>query len=145
MILKDYTLLSDGEIDIQILNKSNGDKEKGRCPEYKFQILIHSSQTIIGHINLRFGNDDKILNYIGHIGYGINENFRGNKYSQKACELVKRVLIDHDINKVIITCNPDNFASIRICEELGAELLEIVDTKIYSETEPYKCKYEWMF
>ena len=46
---------------------------------------------MIGHINLRIGNTEKILKYIGHIGYGIDEQYRSNKFAAKACKLVKKV------------------------------------------------------
>ena len=144
MFLKDYDNLSDGEIYLKILSKNNGDIEKERCPEYKFQIFLHKSQVAIGHINLRFGEDEKLLKYLGHIGYGINEEFRGNKYSQKACKLITQVLNDHHVNRIIVTCNPDNFPSRKICENLELNLLEIADTRVYSENEPKKCIYEWI-
>lgn len=148
MELKDYEVLSDGEIDIIIFKKSSGDVLKGRSPEYKFQILLHDTDTVIGHINLRLGNSEKVINYIGHIGYGIEEQYRGNKFAAKACKIVKEVIKDHSMNKVIITCNPDNYASRKICKTIGAKLIEIVDipktSDAYSANETQKCRYEWI-
>ncbi|GAA0180951.1 hypothetical protein SH2C18_35570 [Clostridium sediminicola] len=147
MELKDYEVLSDGEIDIIIFKKSKGDALKGRSPEYKFQILLHDTNTLIGHINLRLGNSEKVINYIGHIGYGIEKQYRGNKFAAKACRIIKEVIKDHSMNKVIITCNPDNYASRKICETIGAKLIEIVDipktSDAYSVNETQKCRYEW--
>ncbi len=147
MKMNDYEIISDGTIGLKLLNKSNGDKEKGRSPEYKFQILLHTENIEIGHLNIRFGDNEKLMKYIGHIGYGIDHLHRGNKYSLRACQLAKKILKDHSVESVIITCNPDNHASRKICEILGGELLEIVDVPsnldIYSVIESRKCRYEW--
>lgn len=148
MLLKDYDIIFGEEIDIKLLSKNQGDPIKGWSPDYKFQVRLHDTDISIGHINVRIGDNEKIVNYIGHIGYGIDEKFRGNKYSVKACELVRTVLIDHEIDKVVITCNPDNYASRNTCEAIGAKLLEIIDipetSDAYSETETSKCRYEWL-
>lgn len=148
MKLKDYDILYGDEIDIKLLSKSPGDPIKGWSPDYKFQVVLHDTDISIGHINVRIGDNEKIVKYIGHIGYGIDENYRGKKYSAKACELVRQVLIEHEMERVIITCNPDNYASRNTCELIGAQLLEIIDipetSDAYSETETNKCRYEWV-
>lgn len=145
--LKDYDLLTDGEIDIVIQEKRAGDILKGYSPEYKFKILIHNTNDVIGHINLRTGNMEKVVKYIGHIGYGIKEGYRGNKYSAKACKLIKEVAKENGLDSIIITCNPDNYASRSICEYIGANLIEIIDipktSDAYSMSETKKCRYEW--
>lgn len=147
MLLKNYIVLYGNEIDIKLLSKSSGNPSTGRSPEYKFQVKLHRSDVSIGHINVRFGNDEKIVKYIGHIGYGIDQDYRGNKYSIMACELVRRVLREHEIEKVIITCNPDNHASRKTCDGIGARLIEIIDiprtSDAYSDDETSKCRYEW--
>lgn len=147
MEMIDYELISDEIIGLKLLNKSSGDEEKGRSPEYKFQIQLLSENVGIGHLNVRFGNNEKLEKYIGHIGYGVDELYRGNKYSFRACQLAKKVLKDHSVKRVIITCNPDNYSSRNICEKLGANLIEIVDVPkdfdIYSLSESQKCRYEW--
>jgi tagatose 1,6-diphosphate aldolase len=147
MKLNDYEIISGDEIDLKLIKKSLGDKVKGRSPEYKFQIQLHKSDQSIGHINLRLEDSEKIMQYIGHIGYGVDEEYRGHKYSYKACKLITRVMGDHKMESVIITCNPDNYSSRNTCELLGAELLEIVEVPkhldIYSEAEAQKCRYRW--
>ena len=145
--LKEYNILGDGEIDVILYKKSNGDASKGFSPEYKFQILLHESDIVIGHINFRLGDTEKILKYIGHIGYGIDEQYRGNKYAAKACKIIRKVAKEHGMEKVIITCNPDNYASRKICETIGARFIEVVDipetSDVYSLNETQKCRYEW--
>jgi len=143
MELINYTTINGKEVYLRLESKNNGDFFKGRFPEYKFHIFLHNSDIIIGHINLRFGTDDKLINYLGHIGYGIDSEYRGNKFSLQACKLLKKVLIDYNIPSVIITSNPDNLSSIKICKELGSTFLGTVSTKEYSDIEIYKSRYEW--
>lgn len=40
----------------------------------------------MGYCDLRIGYNDNLY-YGGHIGYGINEEYRGHHYDAKACEL----------------------------------------------------------
>lgn len=145
--LKDYTMISGNGIDLKLLKKSAGDMSKGFSPEFKFQILLQNTSIEVGHINVRIGEDEKVINYIGHIGYGIDEKYRGNQYAAKACELVREVLTDHSMDSVIITCNPENYASRKTCEAIGATLIEIIDipisSSVYSIDEAQKCRYEW--
>lgn len=145
--LKDYGILTDGDIDIVLSEKHEEDTLNGRSAEYKFKILLHNSENIIGHISLRIGNMEKVVKYIGHIGYGIEEEYRGNKYSAKACNLIKQVAKENGLDSIIITCNPDNYASRNICEYIGANLIEIIDipktSDAYSLNETRKYRYEW--
>lgn len=147
MKLKEYKVMSDGIIDVVLYKKNAGDPLKGFSPEYKFDILLHPTRVKIGHINLRIGNTEKIMKYIGHIGYGIDEKYRGNKFAAKACILIKKVIKDHYMDTVIITCNPENYASRKTCEIIGAKLIEIIDipetSDAYSPNETQKCRYEW--
>ncbi len=47
--------------------------------------------------------------------------------------------------QVWITCDPNNYASRRTCERLGAELVEIIDlpedNEMYLDGERQKCRY----
>ncbi|MFN7252486.1 MAG: GNAT family N-acetyltransferase [Anaerobacillus sp.] len=108
--------------------------------------LSGSSQSI-GVIDIRIGYNENLY-YGGHIGYSVDEEYRGNRYSAKAVRLLRKVAHAHDMEKLIITCNPDNIASRKTCENLGANLLEIVDVPeendLYQRGEKEKCRYEWV-
>lgn len=51
----------------------------------------------------------------------------------------------HGLSTIWITCNPDNWASRRTCQRLGANLVEIVALLAYNDTykegEREKCRY----
>jgi len=141
----DYDYLSDGEIDLLIEGKIPANLEKGFVPVYLYKIVLHGSADKIGAINIRIGNNTNIY-YAGHIGYRIDKNFRGNHYAAKACTIVKKVAVAHKLEKIIITCNPENIASRKTCERIGAILKEIIDLPVdnymYINGERQKCIYE---
>ncbi len=147
-MLKEYDLIMGSEVDLILKDDSNEDTSDRWSPEYRFNVLLHNTDIVIGYINVRIGNDESLHMYYGHIGYGINEGYRGHKYAGKACMLAKKVLHDHSVKKVIITCNPDNIASRKTCEFLGAEFINIIDipkdSAAYSDDETQKCRYEWV-
>jgi len=67
------------------------------------------------------------VQYIGHIGYAVQEAFRGRHFAERAVRLVLPLAAEHGINPIWITCGPDNAASRRTIERLGAAYVETVD------------------
>lgn len=143
---KDFDYLTGGEIDLRICKKAEPNQEKGYVPAYIFNITLHGKEETIGRIDLRVGSNRNTY-YGGNIGYSIDEPHRGNGYAAKACRIIKQVALAHDIQKLIITCNPDNIASRKTCENVGAVLVEIADlppdNEMYKLGARKKCRYEW--
>ena len=143
----DYQPFTDGEIEVVVRDKHPGDKQKGYVPAYWFDIFMSGNAEPIGGVNLRIGNTRHLVMYAGHIGYGVNEVYRGHRYAARACNLIRQVALDHGLKTLWITCNPDNRASRRTCEILDCELVEIVDlpedTDMYRAGERQKCRYMW--
>lgn len=145
---KNYNYLSDGEIDLCINEYEEADDAKGYVPAYLYYVTLHNSQDIIGEVDIRIGSNEN-TRYGGNIGYEIDEPFRGKNFAAKACLLLKEIAIGHGINKLIITCNPENIPSRKTCEKIGGTLLEIVDlpedNEMYKAGARQKCIYEWVF
>ncbi len=143
----DYEAFTNGEIDVVVREKRPADKKKGYVPAYQFNICLTGSSEPIGRIDLRIGNTRYLIMYGGHIGYDINEKYRGHHFAAKACNLIKPVAPDHGLETLWITCNPDNIPSRRTCEILGCEFVEIVDlpedTDMYRSGDRQKCRYRW--
>ena len=96
--------------------------EKNWVPAYYFHVCLPDG-TEIGQCDLRIGHNDRL--YIGgNIAYRIDEAYRGHHYAAKACELLFRQARKHDLDYVIITCDPDNKASSKTCELAGGQLVE---------------------
>lgn len=117
--------LQDGAIRLQLERTAEGYPEKNWVPAYYFAICLLDG-TRIGQCDLRIGHNDRL--YIGgNIGYGIDEAYRGHHYAAKACRLLFRLARKHDLDYVIITCDPANTASSRTCQLAGGEYLETAD------------------
>lgn len=127
--------LRDDEIYLKLDKTVLGDPEKGWVPAYFFDICLLDG-TDVGDINLRIGYNEKT--YIGgNIGYRIEEPFRGNHYAAKACKLLFELAAKHEMNRLIVTCDPINIASARTIEKIGGEFLEIAeipeDNEMYAQ------------
>ena len=144
---RDYPVFADGEIEVVVRAKVPGYQRRDLVPVYEFDVRLPGRPVAIGGVSLRIGNTEHIVKYAGHIGYGIDSQFRGHRYAARACRLIRPVARDHGFQALWITCNPDNFPSRRTCEILGCEFAEIVDlppdTAMYRRGERRKCRYLW--
>lgn len=138
--------LQNDEIKLVLEKAVDGDDEKGWVPAYHFAIC-NLDGTKMGVCDLRIGHNDNLY-YGGNIGYRVDEPYRGHHYAGKACLLLFELAKRHELGYIIITCNPDNYASRRTCEYAGGELLEIAqlpegnDMRAGGETE--KCIYKFV-
>lgn len=90
-----------------------------------YNIALKSGE-IVGTISAKLGMNE-VLYYIGNIGYEITENYRGHGYAPEAIDLIKEVFIKNNFDKVIITNDPENFASVRVCEKVGSKFIKKVE------------------
>ena len=132
--------------------RQDGDVSSGRVPSYHFWMLADppappavDGLRIVGGLGLRIGQTKEIELYSGNIGYHVYPFARGRRYAERACRLVLPLARRHGIERIWITCNPDNIASRRTCERLGAQLLDIVpiprDHPFRNRGETEKCRY----
>jgi len=127
-----FTFLDPGELRDRELTVVLGDKLRpdGKCnevPTYAFRLLVPGLKIPIGHVNLRVGNSPNLLLYQGHIGYGVHGQWRGHRYAARATRLILPLARRHGLETIWITCDPDNDASRRTCEILGAKWVETLD------------------
>ena len=139
----DTANLADSEITLR-LEGIKPIEERGGVPSYSFSICDAASGDRMGHLSFRVGHNDNLY-YHGNIGYSVEPPYRGRHYAEKACRLAFRLARLHGMETLIITCDPDNAASRKTCEHLGAGLLEIADIPIghylHSAATPQKCIY----
>lgn len=88
---------------------------RGQAPYYHFRILAGTRD--VGHINLRIGESEHVLQIVGHVGYGIRKRHRGKHYALLAC-LALAPFARTIGPEIIITCAPENHASRRTIERL---------------------------
>jgi tagatose 1,6-diphosphate aldolase len=108
-------------------------------------MLVPNNPQPAGRISLRIWTTDYFVRYVGHIAYSVAPEFRGRRYAARACKLLMPLARCHDLGSLWITCDPENIASRRTCERIGAELVEVVDvpegTPLYDRGERQKCRY----
>ncbi len=105
---------------LEILEKYPGDE--ALLPFYYYSIYV--GEQAVGKISIRIG-DNYHSYYNGHVGYEIDEPFRGHAYSLAALRLVLPVARFHGMRRVYISCGASNTASRKIIEVAGGRLLEI--------------------
>ena len=121
----DTKFLKTEEIFLRRMELPADDPDHKWDPAYHFLICDRAGAEI-GGCNLRLGHSEALY-YAGNIGYIIEEPYRGHHYAGKACLLLFELAKRHGMEYVIITCNPDNWASRKTCEYAGGELVEIVE------------------
>lgn len=88
--------------------------------------IVLKDNTVIGNCDIRLGNSNELY-YAGNIGYSIRENYRGNNYAYYASLILIDIGKKYGLNKLYITCSPDNIASFKTIEKLGATFIERCD------------------
>lgn len=137
--------LASGQVQLRFVQIFPGDAPRGFVPYYHFRILI-AGNLDVGHINFRVGDTAHVRQCAGHIGYEIAEPFRGYGFARQACEALAP-FVRSFYPVVTITCDPDNHASKRTIEGLGATYLDEVSIPLDdSHNERHsrvKSRYRW--
>ncbi|MBQ9264854.1 MAG: GNAT family N-acetyltransferase [Clostridia bacterium] len=139
-------MFSDGEIDLVLSHEDVSDPVYGIDDGYTFSIYLSGTRHYIGYVSLRLGESPGLY-YLGHIGYRVEEKYRGHGYAGRACQLMLPLLRRLHLGSVVITNNVDNFASRKTCERLGCELERIADVpqayRMLCAGARQKCRYIW--
>jgi tagatose 1,6-diphosphate aldolase len=140
-----WLVLSHGQVVLQFDRIVPADGRPGIVPYYHFRILTAEGLDV-GRINLRVGESEHVTVIVGHVGYEIFEAHRGHGYARQACRAIAP-LVRTFYSSVIITSDPENAASVRTIEKLGAVFLEEVpvppDDPHYARGSRRKRRYEW--
>lgn len=97
-------------------------KDKATCPESfvpATYYLMYADGKIVGAINLRRGDNDFILNYAGHIGYGVAPWERNKGYATQALKLCLNEARKIGMKRVLLTTDLNNIASQRVIAKCG--------------------------
>ena len=125
------------------VERTPGDPSRHWLPAYIFEMRVDGHK--VGGLNIRIGNTPAIVGYLGHIGYAVDPEHRGHHYAERACRLVLPLAKAHGLDAIWIMCNPDNAASRRTCERLGAIYVGTVpvpeDCDLYRHGERESCRY----
>lgn len=137
--------LSSGEVTLRFVRIMPGDPSRGFVPGYHFRIVTPDGSDA-GHINFRVGDTEHVRLAAGHIGFEVHELFRGHGYALAACRALAP-FVRSVSGSVTVTCDPDNAASRRTIERLGATFVDEVDVPPgdphYERGSRRKLRYRW--
>ena len=140
--------LADDGVHVRVEGRNPAEPDRGYVPAYECAVHRKSDGVRVGLISVRIGSTPWIETFAGHLGYNIDPEHRGHRYAAAACRAIRPIARFHGLTTMWITTTPDNIASRRTCEILGAELVEIVDlppgNDMYERGERQKCRYRWV-
>lgn len=132
---------------MQLIEEAYIDKNlpKDWKPYYVYQIIV--DENVVGRVILRLGTIQERY-YDGHIGYTIDEEYRGHHYAYLALLKVKDIAIEKGFQELVITCSPNNVASKKTILKLNAIYIETKSVpsslrKYFSKEETEKEIYIW--
>jgi tagatose 1,6-diphosphate aldolase len=118
--------LLDSDLMVVLAECQLAERNDWHVPAYLFRLQMETGE-YVGRIRLRVGWNDDIIKYAGQIGYAVEPAFRGRRYAERACRLLLPLARRHGLDSLWITCQPDNIASRRTLERLGADCVGIFD------------------
>ncbi|MBN1795252.1 MAG: GNAT family N-acetyltransferase [Sedimentisphaerales bacterium] len=124
---------------IHAKNHSRGiDLPQGWVPASTFWLV--SNNQIVGSCNIRHQLNEFLENYGGHVGYGIRPSQRQKGYGMRILKLSLEKAKQLGLERVLITCDDDNIASIIIIETNGGKL----EDKIMDEGHKVPTRRYWI-
>ncbi len=124
-----FVVIEGNELILRLIKYDFGNEQE--LPFYWYEIVHKVTDKVVGKISIRIGNNYHSY-YNGHIGYEVDEEYRGHNYAYKAVRTVLKVARYYGAKFIYLTCNDDNVASYKIIEKLGAQLVEkLVPPKDY--------------
>lgn len=124
-----YAILIGAEMELRLIHFDKGNEVE--IPYYWYEIIPKALNKPVGKISIRLG-DNYHSYYNGHIGYEVDEEYRGHGFSYQAAKMVLPVAKAYGMERIYMVCDEDNTASYKTIEKLGAELVEkVVPPKDY--------------
>jgi predicted acetyltransferase len=109
---------------VRSLHQKEVHPAEGRVPESYFWLIVDSEYT--GRVSVRHRLNDDLRKFGGHMGYEIRPSFQRRGYGK----LIGRLGLEKarllGLQRILVTCDDDNSASVKIIESLGGVLEDII-------------------
>ena len=89
------------------------------CNQITF--MIDDEGVICGFGQLRPIDTFDVLTWAGHIGYSVPPSLRGRGYATLLLQMLLQRAYARGMEKVLLTCDVDNYASQRVIEKCGGK------------------------
>ena len=97
---------------------------EGYIPCTTYWVMLDDK--IVGLANIKHYLNDYLRKKGGHLGLSLAKEYRGKGIGYKATKLlIEKARNDFGIEDILLTNEPENTASRKLCEKLGAELTDI--------------------
>ena len=97
---------------------------EGFIPCTTYWVMLDNK--IIGLANIKHYLNDHLRKRGGHLGLSIDKDYRRKGYGLASTKLlIEKARDEFGIDDILLTNEPDNIPSRRMCEKLGAELVDI--------------------
>jgi len=112
----------------QLIDHSKGKRlPKGWIPHTTYWII--DNDEFIGMIDLRHGLIPALEKYGGHVGYAIRPSKRRKGYATSALKMLIPLAFRTGIKRMLITCDTNNTASIKVIESNGGILQDEIQNE----------------
>lgn len=91
---------------------------------YEHLWLVQGS-FFLGSVSFRHELNEYMMEFAGHIGYGIRPSVQGQGIGTLALKLVCQRAANMGMERLLVTCSPDNVASEKIILKNGGEFWDI--------------------
>ena len=118
------------------LNKRKSIKTDQLVPETVMWAI--KDQIFVGRISIRHELNDYLAKVGGHIGYEVRPSFRRQGIATEMLRLVLPIAKNIGLDRVLLTCDDNNFASIKTIEKNGGVLKQTIKV---AEDKPEKRHY----
>lgn len=81
--------------------------------------LVNDQNRVLGAVNIRHRLNEWLLNFSGHIGYGIRPSERRKGYASEALSQALQIAKGMEIDRALVICYKDNIASAKTIMKNG--------------------------
>ena len=85
--------------------------------------LLSGDRVLLGEVHIRHRLTPALENYGGHIGYMVRPGGRGKGHATRMLAFALEKAAAMGLEKVMLTCEPDNIASARVIQKNGGRLI----------------------
>ena len=103
------------------------------------RFLVHEGR-ILGVFNLRHRLTDFLHRFGGHVGYSVRPSERRKGYGTILLEAAKELAQDMRIERLLVTCDPANVASVGVIKKCGG----VLEVRFFHETVGHDVGRYWI-